>query len=164
MANLYQLTGMYEILQNAVELNPTDEELQAEFDKINDDIETKADNYARIIRNLEIEIDGIEAESVRLAERKASRMNTIKRMKENLMESMKQTGKTKFKTDLFSFGVQKNGGKEPLVLDVKVEDLPDELVKVKREADNEAIRAYIEETGDLTYAHTEERKESLRIR
>ena len=80
------------------------------------------------------------------------------------MWSMKQTGKEKFKTELFSFSVAKNGGKPPLVVDVPAADLPAELQSVSIEADKEALRNYIEETGDLSYGHLEDRGEHLCIR
>lgn len=164
MANIYQLTGAYKLLENAIALNPDDEELAEELAKINDDLETKADNYARIIRNIEGDVNAIDAELKRLQTAKASKMNAVKRMKENLMTAMVETGKTKFKTELFSFGVQKNGGVAPLELTVKPEDLPSEFQKVKIEADNTAIRKYIEETGDFSFGVLKEREQTLRIR
>lgn len=41
--NIYQLTGAYKLLENAIALNPDDDELKEELAKINDDIEVKAD-------------------------------------------------------------------------------------------------------------------------
>lgn len=164
MANIYQLTGTYKLLENAIALNPDDDELAEELAKINDNLETKADNYARIIRNIEGDVNAIDAELKRLNTAKASKMNAVKRMKENLMTAMVETGKTKFKTELFSFGVQKNGGVAPLELTVKPEELPSEFQKVKIEADATAIRKYIEETGDLSYGVLKDRGETLRIR
>lgn len=162
--NIYDLTGQYKILENACLLNADDEELKAEFDRIKDDIKTKADGYAKVIANLEGTIKVIDGEEKRLADRKKSIKNNIKSLKDNLFWSMRETGEEKFKTDLFSFSIAKNGGKQPLVLDVGVAELPEELQKVEVSADNDAIRKYIEETGDLSYAHFEERGEHLSIR
>lgn len=164
MANIYELAGQYKILENAVELNPDDEELKKLLEEVDDEIEAKADNYAKLIKNLEAEIDGFDKEIKRFSERKTARQNFIKRLKENLMYSMKQTGKTKFKTKLFSFGIQKNGGKAPLVITADVKDMPKELQKITIEPDKEAIRLYIEETGDISYGVITERADSLRIR
>lgn len=164
MASIYQLTGAYKILENAIALNPDDDELKEELAKINDDLETKADNYARIIKNIEGDVNAIDEELKRLQGAKASKMNAVKRMKENLMASMVETGKTKFKTELFAFGVQKNGGLAPLELTVKPEELPTEFQKVTITADNTALRKYIEETGDLSYGVLKDKGETLRIR
>lgn len=162
--NLYELTGQYKALETAIALNPDIDELKEELAKINDSLEGKADNYAKLIRNLESDVLAIDAELKRLQNAKAAKVNCANRLKENLMESMKETGKTKFKTELFSFGVQKNGGVAPLELTVKPEDLPSEFQKVTITADNQALRDYISETGDLSYAVLKDRGESLRIR
>lgn len=164
MASLYELTGQYKYLEVAMLCNPDDDELAEEFAKISDDIETKAENYGKIIRNLETEEKAIAEEEQRLASRRKGIHNSIDRMKANLTESMKETGKLKFKTDLFSFNIANNGGKLPLVVDVTVDELPEDLVKVTRDVDKDALRTYIEETGDLSYGHFGDRGESLRIR
>lgn len=162
--NIYELTGQYKLLEMAMLLNPEDEEIKAEFDKIADDIEVKADGYAKIISNMKADMTALDAEIKRLTERRDMFKRNIDRMKENLMYSMKETGKTKFKTELFSFGVAKNGGKQPLKLDVEVDALPEELTTTTVAPNNDAIRKYIEETGDLSYAHFEDRGEHLNIR
>lgn len=162
--NIYELTGAYKHLETAIALNPDDEELKEELAKINDDIEVKAENYGKIIRNLEGDVLAIDNELKRLQSAKASKVNAVNRMKENLMTSMKETGKTKFKTELFSFGIAKNGGVAPLELTVKPEDLPSEFQKVTIEADNKALREYINETGDLSYAVLKDRGEHLNIK
>lgn len=162
--NIYELTGQYKLLETAIALNPDEDELKEELAKINDDIEVKAENYGKIIRNLESDVLAIDAELKRLQTAKNAKVNAVNRMKENLMYSMKETGKTKFKTKLFSFGVAKNGGVAPLELTVKPEELPKEFQKVTIEADNKALRDYINETGDLSYAVLKDRGEHLNIK
>lgn len=164
MANIYELAGAYALLENAIQLNPDDESLVEELAKINDDIEVKAENYGRIIRNLEADTTALDAEIKRLTDRKNAICSNINRMKSNLMEAMKRTGKLKFKTELFSFGVVKNGGVAPIELTVKPEELPRELQKVTIEADNKALREYIAETGDFSYAVLKDRGEHLNIK
>ena len=164
MASLYELTGQYKSLEMAIALNPDDEDLQKELSLIDDSLESKAENYGKLIRNMEADLDGLAKEIERLTLRRNGIKNTNDRMKANLMASMVETGKTKFKTDLFSFGVAKNGGKLPVVIDVETEKLPTEFQKVTVEADKDAIRRYIEETGDLTYAHFADRGSHLSIR
>lgn len=164
MSKLYDLTAQYKQLEELCEQYPCEEELKQALEKIDDDIEAKADGYAKIIANLEADFIAICDEIDRLTARKRSYDNSIRRLKENLMWSMKTVGKTKFKTQLFSFSVAKNGGKEPLVVDVTVDDLPSELVKVTRDVDKDALREYILETGDLTFGHFGDRGENLRIK
>ena len=160
--NLYELTAVYQRLQDQIE---SGEDYEGILAVIGDEIEAKADGYARVIRNMEAEAKALKDEEKRLAEKRKLREAAIERLKQNLFESMKATGKEKFKTDLFSFSIQKNGGKIPVIVDVKdTSELPDDLVKITEAPDLDAIRKYIEETGDLTYAHFGERGESLRIK
>lgn len=159
--NLYELTATYQMLQSQIEAGEDVEELLAD---VNDELEAKADGYARIIRNMEGDIDAFKAEEKRLAEKRRSLESAVEKMKQNLFESMQATGKKKFKTELFSFSIQKNCGALPIVVDVPVDDLPDDLVIVTEKPDLKAIKKLIEETGDLTYAHFGERGESLRIK
>lgn len=134
------------------------------FKRINDDIETKADNYAKIIRNMESQLEGIKAEKKRLIARQAIIEKNVARLKDDLQKAMIATGKRKFKTDLFSFGIQKNGGALPIIVDVDCSELPDELVQITEKPNLKAIELYIKQTGDVSYAHFGERGESLRIR
>lgn len=162
---LYDLTADYMQLQMMLEDPEEDPEaIQAMMDDLDEAIEDKADGYAKVIKNMESSLDAIKKEQERLSTRKSTLESGIKRLKENLQTAMIATDKRKFKTDLFSFAIQKNGGKVPVILDVEVDQLPDDLVKVERKPDLGAIAAYIEDTGDVTYAHLGERGESLRIR
>lgn len=165
MATLYELKDMYlHILDMA-----TDPEIEADaiadtLEALDADFEDKADAYAKIKAELERMIDSIKAEEQRLKTRRAAMEKNVERLKSSLFEAMKETGKTKFKTDLFTFTIAKNGGKLPVVIDVAVEDLPDDLVVITEKADVEAIRKILGEDGDCKYAHYGERGESLRIR
>lgn len=159
--NLYELTAVYKRLQNQLEAG---DDVAGILEVIDDEIEVKADGYARIIQNMKAYADAYKAEEQRLADKRKKCEAGIERLKENLFNSMKETGKTKFKTDLFSFSIQKNGGADPVIVDVPTEKLPDDLVQITEKPDLKAIAAYIKETGDISYAHFGERGESLRIK
>lgn len=160
--NLYELTATYQRLQNEIE---NGEDYDGILAVIGDEIEDKADGYARVIRNMEAQVASFKEEEKRIAEKRKRLESGVEKLKQNLFDSMKKTGKTDFKTELFSFKIQRNGGKQPVIVDVKdTSELPDELVKITEAPDLDAIRKYIEETGDLSYAHLGERGESLRIK
>ncbi len=159
--NLYELTAVYQRLQNELE---NGEDVAGILEVIGDELETKADNYARVIQNLKAQADAFKAEEQRLADKRKKCEAGVERLKENLFAAMKATGKEKFKTELFSFSIQKNGGAEPVIVDVETEKLPDDLVQITEKPDLKAIAAYIKDTGDLSYAHFGERGESLRIK
>ena len=159
--NLYDLKTEY---QNIQELIENGEPLDEELEKLNVAIEEKADGYARIIKNIEGNIEAIKSEEKRLFEKRKVQENAIARLKSNLFSAMKETGKENFKTDLFSFSVQKNGGKLPIIFDKDISEIPDGLLQIEKKLNSEIMAKYIEETGDVTYAHFGERGESLRIR
>ena len=161
MANIYDLQAAYLNIQESI-LNGDD--LSGILETLDAAIEEKADGYASIIANLTSDIEGIKAEEKRLKERRQNYEASIERLKENLFACMKSTGKTKFKTEKFSFAISKNGGALPLILKVDISQLPDDLVIIEEKADKKAIAKYIEETGDLTFAEFGERGESLRIK
>lgn len=166
MASLYELTSEFLQLQQMLEDPEIDPQILADtMEAVEGELEFKADGYARIIRNMEGTITAIKAEQERLSGKKSVLESSIKRLKENLQNSMVATGKLKFKTDLFSFAIQKNGGKAPVIMDVTdTSELPDDLVRIKEEPDLDAIRAVIERDGSCKYAHLGDRGESLRIK
>lgn len=165
MAALYELTNEFMELLDMLKDPEIEEQVVLDtLEGIDFELELKADGYAKVIKELEGSIETIKAEQTRLAKKKSTMEANIARLKNNLQDAMVKTGKTKFKTDLFSFNIQKNGGKAPVILDVKdTSELPDELVRIKEEPDIEAIRKLID-AGKCKYAHYGERGESLRIK
>lgn len=165
MGSLYNLTADYEHVLGMLYDDDYDEDTVIDtLDAIEGAIEDKADGYAMVIRSALADIEVIKAEEERLRTRRMRIERKINRMKANLYDAMKIVGKTKFKTALFSFGIQKNGGKRALVLDVGVDKLPPEMQKVTIEANNDALRQLLGDKESCEYCHLAEQGESLRIR
>lgn len=109
MATLFELTGQMQALLALMEDPDTDPQIiEDSLEAVSGEIEYKADCYARVMAELEAQKAAVKAEKDRLAAREYSLGKNIDRMKESLKTSMIATGKTKFKTELFSFNVQKN--------------------------------------------------------
>lgn len=162
---LYDLTGQYLELLDMMDDPDIDEQTILDtLESVGGEIEDKADNYAKIMVELQNKVEAMDLEIKRLQERRKSLENNIERMKNNLQASMIATGKRKFKTNLFSFGIQKNGGALPVILDVDVDDLPEYLLIVSKSPNKKAIAEAIENDPELTFAHFGERGESLRIK
>lgn len=162
---LYELTGQYLYLLEMMDDPDLDEEALIDtLDSIDGEIEDKADNYAKIISEMSKRAEAISAEIRRLQERKKTIENNIERLKANLQASMVVTGKRKFKTDLFSFSIQKNGGAPPVIIDADVEDIPDDLLIITKSPNKKAIAEAIQSDPSITFAHFGDRGESLRIR
>lgn len=165
MQTMHNLTADYlAVLEMAQDPDVPAEAIADTLEAIGGEIEEKADSYAVVMQELKAESDKLKAEIDRLAARRKSLDANADAMKKRLQESMIATGKTKFKTTLFSFAIQKNGGKIPVIVDVDCTDLPDELVTIKESPNLDAIAKYIEENGDTKYGHFGERGESLRIK
>lgn len=162
MSNLYQLANNYDEVLNMLYDEDTDEQMIFDtLESIEGEIEDKADNYAKIIKELESKRDSRKAEAKRLSDSAIVFDNRIKALKSNLFNAMKQTGKTNFATNLFSFNIAKNGGKQTLTIDGEVTE---EYQKTVKENDTDKIRADLEAGKILPFAHLEPRGESLRIK
>ena len=165
MASLYELTEEYAALQELLYDPEVDEQtLQDTMEMIQMDIEDKADGYAKIIKMMNADIESLKAEEKRLNARRTSLENRSKYLKDTLEENMRKIGKKKFKTVLFSFNIQTNGGAQPLVIDGDIENIPERyLIPQPPKPNNEAIRELLKEQ-QVEWAHLEPRGESLRIR
>lgn len=108
MSNLFDLTQNYKQIYDLISEGEEAEVYLDTLESIDDAIEEKADGYAGVIRQLKSDNDGLTNEIKRLLDRKKANENGINRLKENLQLMMQQTGKTKFKTNLNTFGIQKN--------------------------------------------------------
>ncbi len=160
---LYALTGQFKELLEIIECGDMDPEmLKDTLEGLEGEIETKADGYAKVIKELDGQVSLIKSEIERLSSRKSSYENNIKAMKQSLQEAMIATGKTKFKTELFSFGIQKN---PPRVVIDDPKDIPERyLIPQEPKIDTAAIKNFLSDTGIVpTFAHLEQ-GDSLRIR
>lgn len=165
MSSLYELKGDYLKLLEMLEDPEIDDQVVLDtLEGIDYELEIKAENYAKIIRELEGTVEIIKTEKKRLSDKQSKLEENVKRLKDNLQEAMTVTGKTKFKTDLFSFSIQKNGGALPVIVDVDTAELPDDLVQITEKPDLKAIAKYLEEHPESKLAHYGERGESLRIK
>lgn len=162
MSNLYELANNYATVLDMLYDDEIDEQMILDtLEGIEGEIEYKADAYAKIIKELLGDAEKAKAEKQRLEARQKAFENRAKILKNNLQQIMTQIGKTKFKTDLFSFNIQKNGGKQQLEIDG---DVPEEYTKVVIENDVDKIRAELEAGKKLPFAHLKARGESLRIK
>lgn len=162
---LYEITSDYMQLMQMMEDPEMDPQILADtMEGIEGELEVKAESYAKVMKNLEADVAGIKAEIERLSTRKKTIENNIKRMKESLQFSMETTGKTKFKTELFSFGIRKNA--PAVVMDEQyIENVPERFLKYSDPTINKtAIKEAIQNGENLEgLAHLEQSK-SLTIK
>ena len=162
---LYELTSDYLNLLELAEDPDIDEQAFLDtLESIEGELEDKADNYAKVIRSLEADAAACDAEAKRLRAKKQTIENNVKRMKGALQYAMQTTGKVKFKTPLFSFGIRKNPAS--VVIDTaNVRDFPDEyIIESEPILDKKALKDALKAGEDLTGLCHLEQTESLQIR
>ena len=162
---LFDLTEEYLNLLEMAEDDSVDPQAIADtMEAMDGEFESKADGYARVIRQLEADVKAIKAEEDRLSNRRHAIDNNIKTIKARLQYAMELTGKVKFKTELFSFGIQKNP--PTVVLDEQyIENIPEEyLVYSEPTVNKKQMIIDIRAGKDLEGIAHLEQSESLRIR
>ena len=103
--NLYELSVAFQEVQN-MDLDP--EVMKDTLDSIGGTFENKAENMAKLIRNLESDRLAYKEEEDRLKTKRQAVENKLEWLKTYLKDCMKLTGKTKFKSGMFNFSIQKN--------------------------------------------------------
>lgn len=159
---LYELTGDFISLLQMAEADDLDPQIIADtLEGIDMEIEDKAEAYAKVIRSIEGDSASVKAEIDRLTAKRRTMENNIESMKKALEKAMIATGKTKFKTTLFSFGIQKN----PKSLNILDESMIPDIFMIPQPAklDRKAALDYIKENGDQEWGSAVQ-TESIRIR
>lgn len=160
MASLYELKGQYLELLSMMEEGADEETIKDTLEGIEGEIEVKADNYARIIRQLESDANGLKTEIERMTDRKRALENHVSYLKNNLQDAMILTGKEKFKTELFSFGIQSNPAS--VVIDDPTSIPAEFLIPQEPKVDKKSIKEYLKD-NEANWCHLDQTR-SLRIR
>ena len=154
---LYEVTQDYLQIMSMMEDPELDPQTLADtMEGVEGELEIKAENYAKVMKNLEADVAGIKGEIDRLSDRKKTIEKNIKQMKEALQQAMEVTGKTKFKTELFSFTVRNNA--PAVVVDEKyIENIPEEYLRIREpEVDKTKLKEALKAGVDLEgIAHLE---------
>lgn len=125
--------NLYEITREAMELASLleTEELTSELEQalvINQDqLQAKANNYAKVIVNIQSDADAIDAEIKRLKAMKESKERAITRLKEAVKNAMLVSNIEKIESPLFKLSIRKS---EAVEVDM-LEGLPSEFVNIK---------------------------------
>lgn len=148
MAALYQLTNDILYLQEMMDNPEIDiQTIMDTMEGVEGEFEEKAENIAKLIRNIESDITAIKAEEKRLKSLKEKKESSIAKLKEYIKRCMALTGKRSFNTKLFSFGIRKNPAS--VVMDTEdIKNIPDKFLRTKNpEVDKTALQNYMKEQG-----------------
>lgn len=161
MSNIYELSENYRQVFEAISNGEDDQVYLDTLEAINDSIEDKADNYMRVIKNSEADIEALDKEIKRLHEKKKVLSNGVKRMKESLQEAMERTNKLAFKTTLFSYGIQNNA---PSLDKLDIDKIPKKyFVDQDPKLDKKSLLNDLKEGQEINGATMKQTK-SLRVR
>lgn len=156
--NLYELSVAFQEVQN-MDLDP--EVMKDTLDSIEDAIENKAENIAKLIRNLESDVTAYKEEEERLKTKRQATENKVKWLKTYLEDNMKLTGKTKFKSGMFNFSIQKNPASVNIT-DEKI--IPEEfLIQQPPKVDKTSLKEILKRGIEVPGAELKQ-TEGLRIR
>lgn len=157
---LYELTDIYKNIYDLIMSGENDEEVFEALATIEVAIEEKAENYGIIILELNSEIEKHKKEEERLKSKRQTLENKVNYLKRNLEETMITLDKKKFKTDHFSFNIQKN---VPGLEILEEDKIPEKYQKIKIEFDKKAIKDDLK-AGVIIEGVRLKQSESIRIK
>lgn len=135
MSSLYTIQNNYLYLINQIQENEgvLDEETNKLFDFTQEEFAEKAEEFCKIIRTLDTDCLGIDAEIERLTKLKANKSNLSDRLEKSLAEALKMFGTKDSKKDIwrYEFGTFKISTRKSEKTEVlKPELVPNEYKKV----------------------------------
>ena len=162
---LYGISVQFQTILEMAEEGEVDVELiNNTLEAIEGDYEAKLDSYGIVIKELEADVEKINAELSRLQASKARIQKNIESMKDRVYASMVSTNHRKVKGEHYTWSIQKNGGKAPLMITSDLMEIPPEFKKVEYKVDRDKIRERLEGGEELFFAHLGERGESVRLK
>ena len=155
--NLYTLTDNY---LRVLELAENGDDLTDTLEALEDAIEDKAENTAKVIKQLEANASMLDNEINRLTERKKASDNNAKRLKVYLQEQLEKVGTDKIKGEIFTVAIQNN---PPSVRVTDESKLIGYLVEQPKKLDKKAIMTDLKAGREVSGAELQHSR-SLRIR
>ena len=162
MGTLFNIVGEFEELYALATQEELDEQLFNDtLEALTGELEVKGAGYVAVIQQLDMEAKKAKeiAEAFKL--KADTRINAIGRMKDALKVAMTRIGTDKIDAGDFTIKLQKNGGKQPMLI---TDEVPNDYLKVIYEPDKDKIRKALEDGVELSFAHLEERGKHIAIK
>jgi predicted nuclease with TOPRIM domain len=159
------VTKLYELTQNYVSLMEMAEEmdaitLQDTLESIEEEIHDKAENIAKLVKNINADVDALKSEEKRLADRRKSLENKVTHLKEYLQNQLEVAGLDKVKRPTLTVSIQNN---PPSVKVIDEKLLSDYMIPVEPRLDKKAILTALKEGMEVSGAELVQGR-SVRIR
>lgn len=161
MAVLYKLADDYNhVVDMADQLD--DGTLRATLDSIKGAFDVKAENIAKVIKEVTGQAEMIDEEIKRLTQRKSAMKNNAKSMKLYLQEQMERVGTRKVQGELLTVAIQKN---TPSVRVINERSIPEEFfIPQPAKLDKKQLKAELKNGLNLEGIVELVQTESVRIR
>lgn len=164
MTSLYKLTEQQRELKELAGSGDVPAEALADtFEALGGQFNEKAVSISHVVKDIDTDIEALDAEIKRLSERKKVMKNKQDSIREYLRTNMEANGISKIECPLFTITLAK--GRDVAVID-DVNDIPDQWVEVSvtQKPDKAAILRSLKAGDDVPGAHIEKSKTSLRIK
>jgi hypothetical protein len=148
--NLYEITNEAQYLAALLETEELTPELEAELLINQEQLQTKAINYAKVISNYRGESEQIDAEIKRLKAMKESRDKKVTWLTDSLKKAMMVSGIEKIESPLFKLSLRRSEAVEVEVPEALPVDW--QVRKVMITADKVGIKKAIKEGYSITGA------------
>ena len=142
---LYELTGQILELQELMEDDVYEPELINDtMESVMYDFQNKADDYVKLIKNIEAQVFALDEEAKRLKARQDKMKNKVKMLKDKLITAMVQTGTRKLQGTIGTLSLRRS---TKIPSELKWENVPQEYVKteVKKSIDKVSLTSAIKE-------------------
>ena len=140
--------------QETGEIIDNSNEIKQLFDELNMTLEDKLDNTQRYLLTLQGEQDILDKEIKRLQTKKSALKNKEDRLKKLILSALEVSGKSKFKTSLYSFSIRNTKSVEI----INIDDVPRNFLRVKYEADKKKIGDELKAGASFDFAKIVENK------
>lgn len=161
MAVLYKLADDYNhVVDMADQLD--DGTLRDTLDSIKEAFDVKAENIAKVIKEVTGQAEMIDEEIKRLTQRKSAMTKNAKSMKVYLQEQMERVGTRKVQGELLTVAIQKNA---PSVRVINERSIPEEFfIPQPAKLDKKQLKAELKNGLELEGVAELVQTESVRIR
>ncbi len=158
---LYELTEAYKSIWELVTDEDVDlEALEMALNQVEEDINQKAENMAKLVKSIEADVEVIKAEEQRLSTRRKALENKKDNMKQYLEMQLNTAKIEKIKTPVFTIAIQNN---PPSVELVDENLIPQSYKSYEVKIDKKSILSALKEGQAIPGADIK-RTKSLRIR
>lgn len=162
MNSIYQLTTEAKELASLLSEGEITPEIENALVINQAELQTKALNYAYVVKSFENDVESIESEIKRLQALKTSRNNAIERMKSAVLEAMEVYGIEKIESPTLNLSVRLNPESVDIVNEYQVPEIYRKekvTVSIDKTAIKEAIKSVLEVPGAVL-----DRKKRLEIK